>query len=435
MQVGEVWEFTVTDSREPGTPWKRKWHILETVDIAGSDYYHLGIYDYKTDQWETGVVYVNSDDDFVYLWDEGVYKVWPLTEMVPEHVVVPYGEFDAYYYDEGDWYNYFVPGVGYIKWIQFEHTYTVTGELVDIHIPTQVSFPDYFPLDAASHGLKTFQWTHGRTGSYQSYISGTLTVPYTSGAIEGTGIVNMSDLSQLYATNDGSEVKWIAYAIETEFGYISTDCSLADHPASWTFSTVTDDMLLDQGTYYFVDPSLTPCEMDNKQSLLFDIQDVSVPFGQYDDAVIIWWLDEQCSFTALDFSGKDIDLGITLPNGTQTGGHSVTAFDVYAYGIGMIACGDIAAETGELLDLAELVNIESSGQQVGDFCGPPGSEQADGYVDYWDLLYFAQRWHSSPSDTNWDPRCDLDKEKSYNYVDYWDLLFFAQQWHKGQKPK
>ena len=298
-----------------------------------------------------------------------------------------------------------------------------------------VSFPDYFPLDAASHGLKTFQWTHGRTGSYQSYISGTLTVPYTSGAIEGTGIVNMSDLSQLYATNDGSEVKWIAYAIETEFGYISTDCSLADHPASWTFSTVTDDMLLDQGTYYFVDPSLTPCEMDNKQSLLFDIQDVSVPFGQYDDAVIIWWLDEQCSFTALDFSGKDIDLGITLPNGTQTGGHSVTAFDVYAYGIGMIACGDIAAETGELLDLAELVNIESSGQQVGDFCGPPGSEQADGYVDYWDLLYFAQRWHSSPSDTNWDPRCDLDKEKSYNYVDYWDLLFFAQQWHKGQKPK
>lgn len=223
-----------------------------------------------------------------------------------------------------------------------------------------VSFPDYFPLDAASHGLKTFQWTHGRTGSYQSYISGTLTVPYTSGAIEGTGIVNMSDLSQLYATNDGSEVKWIAFAIETELGYISTDCSLADHPASWTFSTVTDDMLLDQGTYYFVDPSLTPCEMDNKQSLLFDIQDVSVPFGQYDDAVIIWWLDEQYSFTALDFSGKDIDLGITLPNGTQTGEHSVTAFDVYAYGIGMIAGGDIEAEFGELIELTELVDIDFS---------------------------------------------------------------------------
>jgi len=69
---------------------------------------------------------------------------------------------------------------------------------------------------------------------------------------------------------------------------------------------------------------------------------------------------------------------------------------------------------------------------TGDFCGPPGSPEPDGYVDYWDLLYFAQRWHTRPSDNNWDSRCDLDKED--NYVDYWDLLVFAQNWHKGQKP-
>ena len=163
MQVGQVWEFTVTDSREPGTPWTREWHILEIVDIAGSDYYHLGIYDYKTNQWETGVVYVNSDDDFVYLWDEGVYKVWPLSEMVPEHVVVPYGEFDAYYYDEGDWYNYFVPGVGYIKWTQFELTYTITGELVNIHIPTlgQIELdidPDTLNLQSKGEWITCYIW-------------------------------------------------------------------------------------------------------------------------------------------------------------------------------------------------------------------------------------------------------------------------------------
>ncbi len=68
---------------------------------------------------------------------------------------------------------------------------------------------------------------------------------------------------------------------------------------------------------------------------------------------------------------------------------------------------------------------------IGDFCGA-GSEQPDGYVDYWDLLYFAQRWHTDPSDTNWDPRCDLAKED--NYVDYWDLLVFARNWHVGVKP-
>ncbi len=67
----------------------------------------------------------------------------------------------------------------------------------------------------------------------------------------------------------------------------------------------------------------------------------------------------------------------------------------------------------------------------GDFCGA-GSVEPDGYVDYWDLLYFAQRWHTDLSDTNWDPRCDLDKED--NYVDYWDLLVFAKNWHIGEPP-
>ncbi len=68
---------------------------------------------------------------------------------------------------------------------------------------------------------------------------------------------------------------------------------------------------------------------------------------------------------------------------------------------------------------------------TGDF-GGANSGPPDGYVDYWDLFYFAQRWHTRPDDNNWDPRCDLDKED--NYVDYWDLLVFAQQWHKGVEP-
>jgi len=68
---------------------------------------------------------------------------------------------------------------------------------------------------------------------------------------------------------------------------------------------------------------------------------------------------------------------------------------------------------------------------TGDFCGD-NSDQPDGYVDYWDLLYFAQRWHTHLGDPLWDPRCDLDKED--NYVDYWDLLVFAQNWHNGEPP-
>ena len=67
---------------------------------------------------------------------------------------------------------------------------------------------------------------------------------------------------------------------------------------------------------------------------------------------------------------------------------------------------------------------------IGDFCGP-NSGPPDGYVDYWDLLHFAQRWHTSLGDLLWDSRCDLAEED--DYVDYHDLLVFAQHWHEGQE--
>ena len=135
LQVGQVWVYIVTDSREPLSPWTMELHILEMVNIESSDYYHIGSYDLRADEWETGVVFINSDENFVYKWDEGEYSVWPRDEMVAEHVNVPYGRFDAVYYDEGDYYNYFVPGVGLVKTHQIEDEYTVTSELVDIHPP------------------------------------------------------------------------------------------------------------------------------------------------------------------------------------------------------------------------------------------------------------------------------------------------------------
>jgi len=77
------------------------------------------------------------------------------------------------------------------------------------------------------------------------------------------------------------------------------------------------------------------------------------------------------------------------------------------------------------------VIISDNDDLMCDFCGED-SDQPDGYVDYWDLLYFARCWHTRPGDNNWDPRCDVAEED--NYVDYLDLLVFAQQWHKGVKP-
>jgi hypothetical protein len=216
-----------------------------------------------------------------------------------------------------------------------------------------VSFPDYFPLDASSHGFKTFQWTYGNTGTYSSSVSGTLIVPYTSGAIQGIGIVNFEEGKTLYATKNGAEVKLLSI----NDAYFSTDQFLTAHPAAYTFSTVTDDMLVDMGIYYDVSYDLTSWYLQDYLAILFDIQDVTIPLGQQNNTVIMWFLDEDYPFKSLNFYGKDVDLGITLPNGTQTGGRSVTDFMIFGYGIGMIAVGDVDAESGDLVNLAELVDI------------------------------------------------------------------------------
>ena len=258
-----------------------------------------------------------------------------------------------------------------------------------------VSFADYFPLDSTTHGQKTFEWTYGLTGSYASYISGACTVPYTSGAIEGAGVVNFLLIGQLCATNDGNEVKWLALGDD----YISSDEYVTAHPASWTFSDVTDNMFVDQGTFYFVDSDLASWEMCDNQAILFDIQNITVLFGQYIDAVIIWWLDKDYTFTTLDFDGKDTDLGVTLPNGTQTQDYSVTEFDVYAYGVGLIAHGDIDAETGQLTELDELSDRAVCGDSTHPY--PVGDLNHDCRVNLFDMSLLAEHWCQCT-----DPECD-----------------------------
>ena len=221
--------------------------------------------------------------------------------------------------------------------------------------PTRtVSFPDYYPVNPATHGRKTFEWTYGNTGSFVSSITGTRNVSYQSGDVLATEF--SGGLAIDIAINTGEEV-WFVGGTSN---YVSTDCNMSDHPATWRFSTITDDMLLDQGTFYYVTQDISKsdatCELVNDQAILFDIQDVTVPFGQYQDSVIIWWIDKSYTFTELNFWGKDVELGIVLPDSTQTGGYAVTDFDVYGLGVGLLAWGDIDAESGNLNELMEMVD-------------------------------------------------------------------------------
>ncbi|MCF7958247.1 MAG: hypothetical protein K9M57_07365 [Phycisphaerae bacterium] len=263
-----------------------------------------------------------------------------------------------------------------------------------------VMFTDYFPLSVSGHGKKTFQWTYGRNGSFKSEISGTQSVPYGSGAIEGVGISNFSGVIQLYASNDGTTVKWLAM----DDLYLSTDQNLTAHPAGWSFSTITDGMLLDQGDYYYVEQDLSSAEIENNQVLLFTIQDVTVYSAQYTNTVIVWYLDTDYPFTALDFSGNDSNLGITLPGSTQTSGYSVTAFDVYAEGIGMIAGGDISAETGKLTELAELSAIDTSNKLM---------PLAIGQTFTYDRI--------DGNDNGWTTQLVIDSKATFNSMEYFHV--------------
>ena len=71
-----------------------------------------------------------------------------------------------------------------------------------------------------------------------------------------------------------------------------------------------------------------------------------------------------------------------------------------------------------------------------DFCGPSFAA-ADGYVDVWDLMQFADHWHIQTGEVNWDAKFDLSGSSFSDpdgYIDVWDLMTFADHWHEGEPP-
>ena len=218
---------------------------------------------------------------------------------------------------------------------------------------SNVFFPDYMPLDPNEHGVKTFEWTYGRTGKYTSEIGGDETVPYGSGPVTGATITNHSDWGPMIISNDGTCVKFLGGGQ----WYLSTDTSLSSHPPGYAFASLCDGMIIEQDEHYIVKKDLSNSERVNDQMLLISIQDVTVPQRHHVDVVVIWYLDTNFAFTPIDFHGKESELGLILPSSADTAGYAATAFEIYAPRTGLIAQGDIDAATGSLNNLAELKEI------------------------------------------------------------------------------
>jgi N-acetylneuraminic acid mutarotase len=255
-------------------------------------------------------------------------------------------------------------GIYVVSLIVNDGTVDSTPDSVTIAVST-IPFTEYVPLNPQDICLETYEWTYGPdTGQqYTSTISGPVVVPYTSGAITGVKrtFFDGDPASTLVLANNGVDVKFLAL----DDYYISTDCSLTAHPPEWSFSTVFDGMIKDQpGSYFVVNQNdLSDCVAgDTDQKILFSIQDVTVNGTLYPDAVILWYLDLNFPFTTLDFQGKENDLGITLPDSSDTQGYSVTHIEIFGFEAGSIATGDIDAETGVLLDLSERISASCTAQ-------------------------------------------------------------------------
>lgn len=216
-----------------------------------------------------------------------------------------------------------------------------------------IFFANYLPTDPNLHCLKTFSWTYGKTGQYTSKIEGFEKIPYNSGQITGVKISNpLSDATAGVFYNRSGIVQFLML----EDSYVSTDCTLTSHPSGWAFGKLYHGQVIDQGTYYGISKDLWECEED-EQKILITIQNVTLPAGDFENAVLMWSLDLDKPFTPLNLKGKDADVGIVLPASIDTQGVSVTAVDIFGYATGLIAGGDIDASTGELEDFCELISV------------------------------------------------------------------------------
>jgi hypothetical protein len=231
-------------------------------------------------------------------------------------------------------------------------------------VGTTYNFADYMP-DAAQVGCtSTYQITEGTNAGDQftNNVVGTTTVPYTSGSVPGITNErrdNANSLLDTYITsNDGTTVRFLGY----NGYYLAKDCDLSAPSPRWSLGDMYDGMIIDQtAVAHQVNASnLSECISEpGDQKLLIKVQNVTIDTGTdvvtYPNAIAMYTLDTNYPFTPLNYDTQAAAYNITLPTTFETGGVSVTDFNVYANGIGEIIGAGVDAATGTVNDPYELV--------------------------------------------------------------------------------
>ena len=202
----------------------------------------------------------------------------------------------------------------------------------------------------------TYKWTLGpdTDSTFVTSMNGMETVNYVSGALTGTVTTGGRDNISVTTYNDGDSYKILRYENADGNYFLSTDCSLTDVPAGFSYDIAYNGMVVDQTEFYGVDATNTSnCVGPITQEALITIQDVTVQGVTYTDALLVWAIDVDYEFQTVSDPRLD-SLGVVSPTSIQTGGYAVTDVDISAAGVGSVAGGDIDAATGALNDFAEL---------------------------------------------------------------------------------
>ena len=234
-----------------------------------------------------------------------------------------------------------------------------------------ISASDYFPVKRNVFCKRTYSYTYGAAASFSSEIVGTVTVPYTSRPESGALFCGFAGDQSLNAfSTDGGMLRNI---FEGDH-YVSADCEMTSFPEMTLPDSIYDGMLfsLGSGQAVQVKKDLNGCGTsgDADETLLFRIENVSAGGKTYRTAIVLWFLQNGEAFEPLDFHGKEIDLGIRLPDASATGNRRVLTFWVLGRDEGVIAGGEVD-DGGSLTALAELTSVDCSARTRWDVFDVP----------------------------------------------------------------
>jgi len=262
-------------------------------------------------------------------------------------------------------------------------------------------FPYYFPTTANVFCIKTFEQVFPAVGDADRVtvkITGKCTVDY---GIDGTrrGVIFQEVGGTACWSNDDEFVRLLKWDDEE----IGSDCDLEAPSELWKFGTyqfeIGEDKKFRQDDDYCMVDGACQCNDDLAvfiDSILVDFQPVIISYREDPyNAAILWYLDEDTPFTALD--AQDLwDAGLRspplpetsepipflTPSIDDTDDLAVVGFDIFARGFGLIATGDIDAGSGTLESLYSFVaancdagDEDSCGCAVFDTAGDPGLGQ------------------------------------------------------------